>query len=407
MGQNHNKWLPIYYQDYTDKATKAGQTALSQEEWQSKYLGPLNDDTNYEAARGKYEKEFVTALKNKYNEKAKEYANLSGKEYTPYQGSTAFDDIIGAYENLVSQTEYAQETYDERIAKEKELEYEFVMPEEWQTIEDMANETVKSGMPTLDPTLVSSWESKLEPTYAPVREKLKENMASYWASLFPQGGGSSKQAVNNMGQLNDFEMNKFNTALGFAQTDLANQINNYLNAQSQLSGIGQFKAASDQFKSSSDAANYWNQVAQNWTQQKYEMDAAAAQNYYNKQSELAKYLAEIQKPQQADFLTSMTPYLVQAGAQLGSAAIMSSRDYKKEIEDNKIDSIATIKGLDIKNYKYNWEEKQRIGVIAEDTPDILTTDDKKALDVVNMFGVMMDAMQKIISRIEALEAKNA
>jgi hypothetical protein len=206
-------------------------------------------------------------------------------------------------------------------------EYQFEMPSEWQTIEDMANTTVKQGEPTLSPELVNEWEAKLETSYAPVREKVKKNMADYWASLFPQGGGSGKRAEANMAQLADFEQNKLNQSLGFAQSDLANKLATFVRAQQQLTDIGTMKANADQFKSGLDASNYWNQVNKDWNTTKYVTDTINSERMYNRQAELAKYLAEVGKPKQMDFgtslLTGLAGGLGQAGGYAGMAQLLA------------------------------------------------------------------------------------
>jgi len=270
--------------------------------------------------------------------------------------------------------------------------YEFEMPTEWMTLEDLAYQQIKQGVPEFNPELVSSWEQKLEPTYAPVRQGLKQNMANYWASLFPQGGGTGTQAANNMGQMQGLELNKLNMAQGFAQNDLATKLALYQNAQNQLSGIGNTMAQRNMGLES-----------------------------FGMQSELAKYLAQIQQPQQQDFFSQLLGGLSggigQMGGMVGMGKLLSmipglipipsSKDFKEDIKDNKIDTLDLIKNLDIKTFRYKGDPttKKHIGIIAEDTPDLLTTDDKKYLDTVNLFGTLLDAVKQIILRLDKLEAK--
>jgi len=188
--------------------------------------------------------------------------------------------------------------------------YKFEMPTEFQTIEDQANATIAAGTPTLDPNLVSSWQTKLEEAYAPTRDKLKRNMADYWAALFPQGGGSGKQATANMGQLSDLEIDKLNRSIGFAESDMATKLAQFQNAQNILQGIGGVKVQAGQFGSAQDAATALANAQLAWQQQKAAMDQQNALTAWNKQSELAKYLAELQRPKQMDFASQLGTGLV-------------------------------------------------------------------------------------------------
>lgn len=347
--QDLGYWGPEYYKEYVTHMTNAEVTPLDAQGWLDKYFGgSLNNDTNFEGAASVWRKESADEMVNKYNKYAQDIAAVTGGDYIPYDGIT--DDPNEVYKNLSKvksratfETDRAYKQYVSDAKKEgidplsrdqwtpgttiEKPSYKFVMPTEWQTIEDMAKATVQGGAPTLSTDLANEWEAKLDKSFAPVREKLKMNMADYWASLFPQGGGSGKQAAINMSQLSDFETNKVNTALGFAQTDLANKLSEYQRAQQQLQDIGTFKANSDQFKSNADAANYWNTINQNWTQSRYYSDLLNQDKQYKQQADLAKYLAEISKPQSTDAGTTLLNSLVggtgQAAGMAGMAKLLA------------------------------------------------------------------------------------
>lgn len=94
-----------------------------------------------------------------------------------------------------------------------------------------------------------------------------------------------------------------------------------------------------------------------------------------------------------------------AGAIGGAAMIKSSRNYKKNIVDNRIDSEKIIKSLKIVNYEYKWENDKKIGLIAEDTPDILTNREKTNVDLANLCGLLTDTLKKVLTRLDNLEKR--
>lgn len=210
--------------------------------------------------------------------------------------------------NLVTPQQIADISSKKTKADLEANKYVFEMPTEYQTIEDQANTLLAQGAPELNPDLVSQWENDLETTYAPVRDKLKRNMADYWAALFPQGGGSGKQVAANIGELNAVELDKTNRAYGLAESDLANKLAQYQNAQNILSGIGGVKVQAGQFGSAQDASTALANAQLAWQQQKAAMDQQNSLIAWNKQAELAKYLAQLQQPKTMDF-----------GSQLGTS----------------------------------------------------------------------------------------
>jgi hypothetical protein len=270
---------------------------------------------------------------NEYNDIAKKTAAITGsqpvlKGFSGYTGDTSATKWAGVesdYEQVKKDLNIAKQAYsfaDTQKSTAEANKYKFQMPTEWQTVEDLASSTIKQGEPTLNPDLVNQWEQKLETVYSPVRDKVKKNMADYWASLFPQGGGSGKQVELNQADLADIETNKFNQSLGFAQTDLANKLAAYQDAKEKLLGIGTFKAQADQFKSSQDAVNAWQMMNLDWTKNKYAMDTANNTKNYNQNAALAEYLASIVKPKQSNPFIDILPSLIQAGGQIGAASIM-------------------------------------------------------------------------------------
>ena len=92
------------------------------------------------------------------------------------------------------------------------------------------------------------------------------------------------------------------------------------------------------------------------------------------------------------------------------AAIGSSITYKENINDNDIDTLGILKDLHIVTYNYKPEiensGKKRIGVLAEEIPELLKTEDGLGVDIPNTIGLLLDVNKKLIQRIEKLEVLN-
>jgi hypothetical protein len=329
------------YQKYVQAFNQAGVApTLDQNAFSS--LSKTWQDTEGGLA-GLYQTQLYPAVAQKYNTAVQDYYKAQGQVADPsLLMSTSYDtskqgdwrgngsdwmlaqvnDIASKANNYVSSTaDIANKTEEDKSSA-----YKFEMPTEWQTIEDLANETLKAGQPTLTPESVTQWDETLEGIYSPIRDKLKANMADYWASLFPQGGGSGRQAVRNEESLVGLEQDKLQREIEFAQGNLANKLAEYQNAQNILQGIGQFKGQSDQFKSSQDAQTAWNNAQLQWTMAKSALDTTNAQNAWNRQADLATTLANLAKPQQADLGTTLANALAggvgMAGGNAGLTALL-------------------------------------------------------------------------------------
>jgi hypothetical protein len=94
----------------------------------------------------------------------------------------------------------------------------------------------------------------------------------------------------------------------------------------------------------------------------------------------------------------------------GSMKPQSSVSYKENVVDNVIDSVGIIKKLNIVNFRYRREfgdSKTHIGVIAEECPDVITSNGKKTIELMDICGLLLDAVKKLTQRIETIEAKIA
>ena len=83
---------------------------------------------------------------------------------------------------------------------------------------------------------------------------------------------------------------------------------------------------------------------------------------------------------------------------------LSSRDYKKNIKLFNKSATNIIKNTKIVSYKYKKEYDKigltRIGFIAEDTPNELTLNEGKRMDIDNCIGVIFKAIQEINDRLD-------
>jgi len=110
--------------------------------------------------------------------------------------------------------------------------------------------------------------------------------------------------------------------------------------------------------------------------------------------------------------TSRRNSLLSLGAMYGMYA-MSSRTYKKDIkektpkdEDKALKSIRDTKSYEYKykNYMGLGKEKQ-LGAIAEESPDEVTTPDKKAINIANKLELVSMGIKSLARKVDKLERK--
>ena len=131
-----------------------------------------------------------------------------------------------------------------------------------------------------------------------------------------------------------------------------------------------------------------------------------AQNYGNYSNAYANmYNTNSQMQQFQD--NRFDQYLNSGIGGVSQAMMLSSFDFKNNIRENDIDSVELVKSLNIVDFEYKGSDKKQIGIIIEESPDLLKSKDEKHIDTVNLFGVLTDALQKTIKKVEALEAKYA
>ena len=105
--------------------------------------------------------------------------------------------------------------------------------------------------------------------------------------------------------------------------------------------------------------------------------------------------------------------LLNLGGMLGAAYLMSSRTYKKDIkaktpkdEDKALKSIR-----DTKSYEYRYKnymgfgKDKMLGAIAEESPDEVTTPDKKAINLGNKIELIGMGLKSLARKMDKLERK--
>lgn len=101
--------------------------------------------------------------------------------------------------------------------------------------------------------------------------------------------------------------------------------------------------------------------------------------------------------------------LLQAGASIGSAAMMSSESVKENIRDFKEISLKDLQKFKVKKYDYIEKVggfKDKIGLIAEQLPTDLTVEQDGILhvDLYALVGVLINSVQELNDKVKKLEA---
>jgi hypothetical protein len=102
--------------------------------------------------------------------------------------------------------------------------------------------------------------------------------------------------------------------------------------------------------------------------------------------------------------------IVGAGASIGSAALMSSREVKENIVDYD-KGLETVRNLKVKQYDYTvpveGRQKERIGLIAEEVPREISAELNgiKAVDLYGIVSLLINSVKQLDANVKALEEK--
>jgi hypothetical protein len=88
--------------------------------------------------------------------------------------------------------------------------------------------------------------------------------------------------------------------------------------------------------------------------------------------------------------------------------MLSSREYKDDIKAyDPSKALDTVEGLDLVQFTYKEGidalPGTHVGLIAEDAPDIIATEDHKALNAYNMIGILLGAVQELSTQVRDLK----
>ena len=102
--------------------------------------------------------------------------------------------------------------------------------------------------------------------------------------------------------------------------------------------------------------------------------------------------------------------LLSALGQVGAGAAMSSEKVKENIKDFKKIGLKDVKKFEVKQYDYIKEvggQKDKIGLIAENIPEELTTvkDGILHVDLYALISVLVNSVQELDDKIHELEKK--
>jgi hypothetical protein len=170
-----------------------------------------------------------------------------------------------------------------------------VLPSELTTIEDWANAQQGVAAPTLDQNLINTQLTALQPNVDYAKKTMNEHAANAFATLFPQGGGSTYEAGKLSNALQGIDAATLAQATEYAKEDqnqkYATWQANQDTAKSDLGNIANFKEAAKNFATTTDNSNYWNKIATDMSNSQYYNTQTYNTNMWNKNAQLAQQLA--------------------------------------------------------------------------------------------------------------------
>lgn len=81
----------------------------------------------------------------------------------------------------------------------------------------------------------------------------------------------------------------------------------------------------------------------------------------------------------------------------------SSKALKKEIKDFTKKATALLSRIAVKEFKFKNSETKHVGIIAEDTDEIFSTQERNKFDIASTVGVLIKGFQELLLRVEKLE----
>jgi hypothetical protein len=92
-----------------------------------------------------------------------------------------------------------------------------------------------------------------------------------------------------------------------------------------------------------------------------------------------------------------------AGSMGGAMILASSRELKDNIVEKDINALDIVDTLKPMEFNYKGEEEKTYGFISEDSHDLITAKDKKAVNAYSCIGLLTKAVQELRAEIKALK----
>lgn len=153
------------------------------------------------------------------------------------------------------------------------------------------------------------------------------------------------------------------------------------------------------------------ELGQDWN--KFLQQQATTRWMASNQWQVDKWIAQTQANAQGGGWGGLLGDLISAGGTIGAAAIMaSSIDFKKDVSELTGSEQAAIRkqliNMKVYDYRYKGESddrKKHIGILVEESPDAIVTDDGKHISLQDAFGMMLVTIKALEREVQ--ELKNA
>lgn len=151
------------------------------------------------------------------------------------------------------------------------------------------------------------------------------------------------------------------------------------------------------------------ELGQDWN--KFLQQQATTRWMASNQWQVDKWIAQTAADAQGGGWSGLLGDLIGAGGTIGAAAIMaSSIDFKKDIGELTGSEQAAIRkqlvNMKVYDYRYKGEpddRKKHIGILVEESPDALVTDDGKHISLGDAFGMMLVTIKALEKEIQELK----
>ena len=191
---------------------------------------------------------------------------------------------------------YTKADAEKKINTFQNQQSAMTLPSELTSIEDWANQQLNAPTPQFNPAQVAEYQKTMQPATDYQKKQVTKNANNAFASLFPEGGGSTFEASKLTDALEGIDAQTLAEANTFAQAQqqqaFAADQSNKSSARGALSGIAGAKTQASQFASSQDTANYWNEIAAGLGETNLFEGQGFQREAYDKNAALASSLAD-------------------------------------------------------------------------------------------------------------------